>query len=283
MSFLSKLGLAVAGPIVGGLFSSHSAKKQAQQNADLSRENWIYQQSNAHQLEVQDLKNAGLNPILSATNSQMAGMSPVQGSDPANFGSNLTNALQGALERQSKQELQANDLEIEKMKLENEKLRTQIQRDEADAQISKWHSEGKLLDIQADYTSSKKLNEHNESVANVQKVFSDIFNNKQITEATVKQLNSGTALNYQQIEGIKKQMLKAVAEANLTDEQRAALHDEITGGVRQLRNKRASYQGEFLDSWFGKLMHQFGFGLQLVNPFTGFAEREGNTSVSMHK
>lgn len=279
MSFLGALGVAVIGSMLG----SHSAKKQAANNADLSRDNWTYQQSNAHQLEVQDLKNAGLNPILSATNSQMAGMSPVQGSDPGNFASNLNSAMQGELERQAKKEMQASDLEIEKLKLENEKIRTQIQRDEADAQISKWHSEGKLLDIQADYTSSKKLNEHNESVANVQKVLSDIINNKQITDATVKQLNSGTALNYQQIEGIKKQMLKAVAEANLTDEQRAALHDEITGGVRQLRNKRASYQGEFLDSWFGKLMHQFGFGLQLVNPFTGFAEREGNTSVSMHK
>lgn len=228
---------AIAGAVLGGLMSSHSAKKQSQQNADLSRENWIYQQSNAHQLEVQDLKNAGLNPILSSTNSQMAGMSPVQGSDPGNFGTNITNALQGALERQSKQELQANDLEIEKMKLENERLRTQIQRDEADAQIAKWHSEGKLLDIQADYTSSKKLNEYNESIAKVAKINQDIKNSIKLTDAEASHLYSGAALNNKLADKVIYDIQKVIADTEYSEINTKELKRILTDPKREIERK----------------------------------------------
>lgn len=170
-----KVGAALGGALLGGLLNKSSAKSQAQQNADLSRENWIYQQSNAHQLEVQDLKNAGLNPILSATNSQMAGMSPVSGQSSGQ-GELLNSAIANIMDIQAKKEMQKADLDIEGQKLKNELVRTQIQRDEADAQIAKWKSEGKLLDVQADYTSAKKGWELNESNARVEHIKSDIAN-----------------------------------------------------------------------------------------------------------
>ena len=74
-SFLSGSGL---GDIMGfasdalGLyndFTGNSAKQQKElmdYQAQLQRESWKYQMSNRHQLEVGDLRNAGLNPILSA-------------------------------------------------------------------------------------------------------------------------------------------------------------------------------------------------------------------------
>jgi hypothetical protein len=55
-----------------GLFNDltgNSAKQQKElmdYQAQLQRESWKYQMSNRHQLEVGDLRNAGLNPILSA-------------------------------------------------------------------------------------------------------------------------------------------------------------------------------------------------------------------------
>lgn len=180
MSFLGIAAPAIGGALISGLFGRSNAKKEA----GLSRDNWVFQQSNAHQLEVQDLKNAGLNPILSATNSQMANMSPVHGSDYG-AGQAFTSALQAGLERKTKQELQANDLEIERMKLENDKLRIGIQRDEADAQISKWKSEGKLLDVQADYTSSKQVNETQEVNARIAQIYQDIDKSIQTTKALV--------------------------------------------------------------------------------------------------
>ncbi len=228
---------AIAGAVIGGLMSSHSAKKQASNNADLSRENWEYQQKNAHQFEVQDLQAAGLNPILSATNSQMAGMSPVQGSDPGNFANNINSALQGALERESKQELQANDLEIEKMKLENELLRTKILRDESDAQISKWHSEGKLFDVQADYTSSKQVNEHNESVAKVSQINQDIKNSIKLTDAQASHLYSGAALNGKLADKVIYDIQKVVADTEYAEINTKELKRILTDPKREIERK----------------------------------------------
>lgn len=198
MSFLGSAAGAIGGAVISGIVGHHSAK----QNAALSRENWQYQQSNAHQLEVQDLKKAGLNPILSATNSQMAGISPVSGSDYG-AGQAFSSAIQAAYERKNKQELQANDLAIERMKLENDKLRIGIERDEADAQIAKWKSEGKLLDIQSDYTSSKQANEKLELNARLAQIYQDIDNSVQTTKALVAKYgaesNQARAVAYNQL------------------------------------------------------------------------------------
>ena len=79
--------------VIGGLLASHSAKKNAELQARLQRENWIYEQSHAHQLEVQDLKDAGLNPILSATNGQMASNMSVTPQDPANWSGVMSSAV----------------------------------------------------------------------------------------------------------------------------------------------------------------------------------------------
>lgn len=74
-NFLSDSGL---GDILGfgsdlyGMYNDvtgNSAKSQKEMMAyqsQLQRENWQYQMSNRHQFEVGDLRNAGLNPILSA-------------------------------------------------------------------------------------------------------------------------------------------------------------------------------------------------------------------------
>lgn len=74
-SFISGSGI---GDILGfgsdalGIFNDltgHSAKQQKElmaYQAQLQNESWKYQMSNRHQLEVGDLRNAGLNPILSA-------------------------------------------------------------------------------------------------------------------------------------------------------------------------------------------------------------------------
>lgn len=106
-SFLSGSGI---GDLMGfgsdalGLFNDltgNSAKIQKElmaYQAQLQNASWKYQMSNRHQLEVGDLRNAGLNPILSANNSAgsiSAGIpnGALADSDSARYGARSSAAL----------------------------------------------------------------------------------------------------------------------------------------------------------------------------------------------
>ena len=105
-SFLSGSGI---GDIMGfgsdalGLYNDltgNSAKQQKElmaYQAQLQNESWKYQMSNRHQLEVGDLRNAGLNPILSANSagSVAAGIpnGALADSDSARYGARSSAAL----------------------------------------------------------------------------------------------------------------------------------------------------------------------------------------------
>ena len=105
-SFLSGSGI---GDLMGfgsdafGLYNDltgNSAKVQKKlmaYQAQLQNESWKYQMSNRHQLEVGDLRNAGLNPILSANSagSVAAGIpnGSLADSDSARYGARSSAAL----------------------------------------------------------------------------------------------------------------------------------------------------------------------------------------------
>ena len=60
---------SVAGPLIGGVLGASSAKSTNQANAEQAEASRLFtkeQMQNRHQWEVDDLKKAGLNPVLSA-------------------------------------------------------------------------------------------------------------------------------------------------------------------------------------------------------------------------
>lgn len=139
MSLLgSALGpvISTVGGLLGGAMQAHSASKQAELEARLQRENWEYAQTHAHQFEVQDLRDAGLNPILSANHSQLASMPAVSiPSGPSaygNLGTNLASAIQASMHN----EIEKGQLEVKKKELEIRNEELQIQKNNSASQIS---------------------------------------------------------------------------------------------------------------------------------------------------
>ena len=101
----------LASGIAGSIMKTNSAEKQTRLQAQLQRENWEYAQKNAHQFEVDDLKSAGLNPILSATNSQLASMPSVGGSSAENPLAGVSDMVARAQELAEKKALRLQDFQ----------------------------------------------------------------------------------------------------------------------------------------------------------------------------
>lgn len=92
--------IAAGAAIGSGLLSNSSAKSREQaadkRQYELSKKLWEYQMSNSHQFQVEDLRKAGLNPMLSASaQSNTTGNVGGHISSGGNFENVLSNAVQG--------------------------------------------------------------------------------------------------------------------------------------------------------------------------------------------
>ena len=286
MGFLSGL--------IGTAVSTLAGHWSAKQNAKISRDQWAYQQSNAHQLEVQDLKNAGLNPILSASNSQMASMPQVSDNGAASASANmLSSALQASVSRQNAK-LQA---EIEGQRIDNERKRLDLDKeryswqnklDESQiglnaSQVSLNNSSKSLMDSQSRFVDIQGRELVRLNDAQIASIFNHMGNESALTSAQISEIESKKAVNDSQIKALEAQAKDAIEHSSLTYWQKLDVIADINSASRKLQNLSDQQRYEYLSETYGNVQNQFGFGLTLLNPFTNFGMRAGSGYLGSRK
>ena len=290
MSWLSAAGSGIIGTLTSTLAGHWSAK----QNAKIARDQWAYMQSNAHQLEVQDLKNAGLNPILSASNSQMASMPQVSDNGAAGASANiLSSALQANVARENAKlaaETEGQHIDNERKRLELDKERYSFQNRLDASQISLNTSQIGLNNASSRYISAKQLNETQLNQANIERIRNDI----EIANKKLPYEIDNIVANTQNARATADYMLSMVklnaAKVKLTDKQREQIESDLTDPKKLMDKQfwenvfhsndekfvllRKSYErGLSNDVYFNFYANSQGSGLQDANDLATIGSR----------
>lgn len=215
---------SAAGNVISGLFnagsSALSAKQQFQNQSKLNKQTYQYNlklqnhqnkfsqsmfdqsaklASKAHQIEVADLRSAGLNPILSATGGSGASVvSPMSGGSAGMSGGSAQSVEPGRIDLM-------NAFNSAKQ-VKNDTQRVKNETEMVEPTKNKTIADAKASQANADYTATqheqfKKWNPLNMLSqlavlkSQVDKNMQDIANSKDITKATVNKLKSEEKAN----------------------------------------------------------------------------------------
>lgn len=267
MSWLSAAGSGIIGTITSTLAGHWSAK----QNAKISRDQWNYMQSNAHQLEVQDLKNAGLNPILSASNSQMASMPQVSDNGAAGASANiLSSALQANVARENAKlaaETEGQHIDNERKRLELDKERYSFQNRLDESQIGLNTSAKALNDANVLYVNQQTNSLRDITQAQVAQIKQDIQNSIEQTKALVEkygaesqQARASAALAYKQIE-------TEASKAALYLSQKTNTDWDTNRVIKELSDPDSNLHRDYRNTPVGTLLGYLGEAIKDVTPF----------------
>lgn len=291
---------SIAGGLIGSAFGGNSAKKQAA----LQRQNWAYQQQNAHQFEVSDLKAAGLNPILSATNSQIAGMGSAPSMSDNGAGAGVTNSITAALTRQANVEIEKTKADIALKEAQtnaanartnaisagiygndtskaNERFGAETANIKADTALK--NSSKALQDAQKSYVDIQGRELVRLNDAQIASIFNHMENESALTSAQISEIETKKAVNYAQVKALEAQAKDAIEHSNLEYWQKQEIISDITSTSRMLQNLTDKQRFEYLSGKLGNVQNQTGFGLSLMNPFTNFGMKAGSAYVGSRK
>lgn len=198
MSWLGNFAGAALGA-VGGFLANRQQKKQFQMNYELAK-NQLY---NQHQIEVADLRAAGLNPILSA-NGGNSTFGAVSGGSYENVGSSATSGYMAA---QQAKNLEAQNSVIDAQIIKTRAEAQNVIADTALKQAQTANTKGltSLIPLQRQniFAMTEQAKAQTQSwqmqvkvaEANIQKILQDVENSKRITDASVNELNTRSEAN----------------------------------------------------------------------------------------
>lgn len=199
---MSLLGAALIGAganLIGGMISNHQQQKQFDSNYELARDQ-LYKQ---HQIEVADLKAAGLNPILSA-NSGNSTWAASSGGSYENLGSAATSGYMAAQQAKNLQ-MQNNAIDAQIIKTRAEAQNVIADTALKQAQTANTQGLTSLIPLQRQniwaMTEQAKAQTQNwlmqvkVAEANIQKALQDIKNSIRLTDASVAELSTRSEAN----------------------------------------------------------------------------------------
>jgi hypothetical protein len=275
--------LGVAANFVGGLLANRQQQKQFNKNYNLANE----QLYNQHQIEVADLKAAGLNPILSAnTGNSTFGVS--SGGTYENLG---TAATSGYMVTQQAKNLQ---MQNEAIKADIEKTRAEASNVLQDtklksAQTSQVQGETSLIPLKADNISALTAQAKQQTEvfkmqvkvadANINKILQDIENSRRITDAQVAELGTRSEANLAQAGAASALAAKSYGELSRLQQLTPYEIDNLASGTAEnmarAANLDADSQRTLEDSLRIKLANEQEQSVQDIK--TGYAHRFGTS------
>lgn len=299
MGFLGKFGGALIGAgtsLLGGILANKQQQKQFNANYELAHDQ-LYKQ---HQIEVADLRAAGLNPILSA-NGGNSTFGASAGGSFENVGSAATSGYMAAQ--------QAKNLEMQNEAIKANVVKTRAEASNVlqdtklkSAQTEQVQGETTLIPLRRENISAITAQAKQQTEvfkmqvkvaeANIQKVLQDIINSIRVTDAQVEELGTRSeanrasagassavaAKNYAEawrIENLTPYELDRVASETTENIARAANLDEDSKRILQesIRIKLANEQEESVQDIKTGNTHRFGTSMsELMRwmPFSAF-------------
>lgn len=286
MGLFGKFGGAIIGAgagLLGGILGNKQQQKQFNANYELAHDQ-LYKQ---HQIEVADLRAAGLNPILSAN----GGNSTFGASAGGSYENLGTAATSGYMAAQQAKNLQ---MQNDAIKADIEKTRAEASNVLQDtklksAQTSQVQGETSLIPLKADNISALTAQAKQQSEvfkmqvkvadANINKILQDIKNSIRITDAQVAELGTRSEANLAQAGAASALAAKSYGELARLQQLTPYEIDKLAAGTAEnlasAANLDASTQRTLEDSLRIKLANEQEQSVQDIK--TGYPHRFGTT------